>query len=182
MAESPNEVIVAIGARSVVPDIPGVNRRCVVNVADVDRGTAGVGHKVVIVGGGISALECGIQLAHEGHEAPQLTRRPEEELWREVMDELRSGLVEIRDVNGMVTIDRAPVKSVGDGLVVYERDDEAYQIECDTVVIACGVCPDREEVERFREMMPDVTVVGDARKPGNIFTANMTAFDAAVEI
>lgn len=182
MAEKPDQVVVAVGAEDVVPSIPGVESPCVVGVAQVDRGEAEVGKRVVIVGGGISALECGIQLAHEGHSVVQLARKPEDALWREVMNELRSGLIEIRDANGMVTIDCAPTTQIGEGYVIYEKDGAEHRIDCDTVVISCGVKPNRELVRSFQELMPDVVVVGDAQQAGNIFSANMTAFDAAVEI
>lgn len=182
MAEQPDCVVVAVGAEDVVPPIPGVESSCVVGVAQVDRGEIEVGQRVVIVGGGISALECGIQLAHEGRSVVQLARKPQDELWREVMNELRSGLIEIRDANGMVTVDRAPVTRIGEGCVFYLRDGAEQHIDCDTVVIACGVAPNRELVRSFQEMMPEVVVVGDARQPGNIFSANMTAFDAVAEL
>lgn len=182
MAEMPDAIVVAVGADDVVPVIPGVESSCVVGVAQVDRGEVEVGQRVVIVGGGISALECGIQLAHDGHSVVQLARKPEEALWREVMNELRSGLIEIRDANGMVTIDCAPTTQIGEGYVAYEKDGAEYRIDCDTVVISCGVKPNRELVRSFQELLPDVVVVGDARQAGNIFSANMTAFNAAVEI
>lgn len=182
MAEQPDEVIVAIGAEDVTPDIPGVDSSCVVNVSAVDRKLVEVGERVVVIGGGISALECGIQLAYEGHQVTQLARKPEDMLWREVMNELRSGLIEIRDANGMKTIDCAPIVEIGEDYVIYEQNGEPCRIECDTVVISCGVKPNKDIIRAFQEMMPDVTVVGDAKKPGNIFSANMSAFDVAVEL
>lgn len=180
--EQPDAIIVAIGGEDVIPNIPGVGSACVYGVAEVDRGEVELGKRIAIVGGGISALECGIQLAHEGHEVVQLARKPEDMLWREIMNELRSGLIEIRDANGMTTIDCAATTEIGEGYVVYEKDSKQVRLECDDVVISCGVKPNKDIVRSFQELIPDVYVVGDAMKTGNIFAANMSAFDVAVEL
>ena len=151
-------------------------------MTEADLGLAPIGKRVVIVGGGFSALECSIQLAYEGHEVTAIDALPEDKLWREVMNELRSGLIELRDRYGVQLVDEAMVKEIREGSVVYTRGGEDFEIPADTVVMACGLRPNKELVQQFVEMMPQVTVVGDARKTGNIFSANMSAFDAAVEL
>ena len=182
MAENPDEVIVAIGGEHICPPIPGANGDNVITVTEADLGLAPIGKRVVIVGGGFSALECGIQLAYEGHAVTAIDVQPEDKLWREVMNELRSGLIELRDRYGVQLVDEAMVKEIREGSVVYTRGGEDFEIPADTVVMACGLRPNKELVGQFVEMMPQVTVVGDARQTGNIFSANMSAFDAAVEL
>ncbi len=182
MAENPDEVIVAIGGEHICPPIPGANGDNVITVTEADLGLAPIGKRVVIVGGGFSALECGIQLAYEGHAVTAIDAQPEDKLWREVMNELRSGLIELRDRYGVQLVDEAMVKEIREGSVVYTRGGEDFEIPADTVVMACGLRPNKELVGQFVEMMPQVTVVGDARQTGNIFSANMSAFDAAVEL
>ncbi len=181
-AEQPDEVIVAIGGRSVVPDIKGADEPFVVDVSDADMKRVPLGKRVGIVGGGISALECAIELAHDGHEVTMVARKPENKLWREVMDELRSGLIELRDRYGVTLVDEAPTIEIRADAIVYSKDGQAHELAVDTVVVACGVRPDKAAIEQFRQMIPQVTVVGDARKSGNIFAANMDAFDVAVEL
>lgn len=182
LAEQPDEVIVACGGDYVLPNIPGLDSEGVVTASDADLGRKPVGSKVAIIGGGISALECGIQLAYEGREVVLLDRNSEDELWREVMNELRSGLLELRDRYGVCLVDRANITEVRGSLVMYERDGEGGQVAADTVVLACGLHPRAAMANQFREMMPQVTVVGDARRIGNIFAANMDAFNVAVEL
>lgn len=182
MAESPDEVIVSCGAEFVIPPIPGVDRANVITVADADLKLKPVGRRVAIIGGGISALECGIQLAREGHDVSVIDAQPEDKLWREVMNELRSGLIELRDRYGVRLIDEARVREIGEGSLTFERGGKESVIPADTVVLACGLHPNRAVIDAFREMMPQVTVVGDARKVGNIFSANHDAFNVAVEL
>ena len=182
MAENPDHIIVAIGSEHVVPPIPGIDGPNVINVSQADLGLAPIGENVVIIGGGFSALECAVQLCYEGHKATMLERRPEDVLWREVMNELRSGLIELKERYGAELIDEVEVKEICPNGVVYVKEGVEHFIEADTVVTSCGVRPRKKEANAFVEMMPDVTVVGDARKSGKIFDANMDAFDVAVEL
>ena len=136
----------------------------------------------MIVGGGISALECGIQLAYEGCEVTIVDMRKEDDLWREVMNELRSGLIELRDRYGVKLVDGARVEAIEKDVVVVDRAGAKVLLEADTVILACGLRPNKEKIRAFVDMMPQVTVVGDARQTGNIFSANMDAFNVAVEL
>lgn len=182
MSENPDVVIVAIGAEHIVPDIEGVESPRVMSVTDADLGRRPIGKRVAIVGGGLSALECGIQLAYEGHEVALLSRIAENDSWHEVMNELRSGLIELKDRYGVEIIDEANAAKITDSGVVYERNESLCEVRADTVVLACGLEPNKNAITAFREMMPDVVVVGDAHKTGNIFAANMDAFNVAVEL
>ena len=175
-------MIVAIGAEHVVPGIKGVECRHVMSVTDTDLKRRPMGKRVVIIGGGLSALECGIQLAYEGHEVEMLSRIAEDDSWREVMNELRSGLVELKDRYGVNFVGNANAVEITDSGVVYEKDGSLLETPADTVVLACGLEPNKNAIAAFKEMMPDVVVVGDARRVGNIFAANMDAFDVAVEL
>ena len=181
-AENPDHVIVAIGAEPIVLPIPGIDGPNVVGVSDADLGRAPIGGNVVLIGGGFSALECAIQLCYEGHRATMLEMRPADTLWREVMNELRSGLIELKERYGAELIDEARVVEVRADGVVYEKAGERCFIAADTVVNAVGLKPNRTLVDEWRRLMPDVDVVGDARKSGKIFDANMDAFDVAVEV
>ena len=182
MCENPDAVIVAIGAEHVAPGIEGVECQHVMNVTDADLKRKPMGKRVVIIGGGLSALECGIQLAYEGHEVEMLSRIAEDDSWHEVMNELRSGLIELKDRYGVTFVGNANAVEITEHGVVYEKDGSLLETPADTVVLACGLEPNKNAVAVFKEMMPDVVVVGDARKVGNIFAANMNAFDVAVEL
>ena len=111
-----------------------------------------------------------------------LSRIAENDSWHEVMNELRSGLIELKDRYGVKIIGEANAVKITDSGVVYERDGSLCEVRADTVVLACGLEPNKNAITVFREMMPDVVVVGDARKTGNIFAANTDAFNVAVEL
>jgi len=182
-AEKPDVIINASGGVPIVPPIPGIDRPDVITVTEADLKTKPIGHKVVIMGGGISALECAIQLAHDGHSVSIVELLPMDKLWREVMDELRSGLIELKELNEVELIDSAKIVALGDDGVEYlDGVGDRHCIGGDTYVSAFGIRPNREFNLLIRDVMPEVYVVGDAREAGKIFWANMDAFNVAVEL
>ena len=182
-AEKPDVIINASGGLHVKPNILGIESAKVVSISDAELKLAPVGKRVAVLGGGISGLEGAIQLAHEGHEVTIIDRFPVNKLWREVMDELRSGLIEQMLLHNVEIIDDATIISISDECVQYRKQSgELGKLQADTYVMSFGIKTDKEFNQMVNDLIPDVHVVGDAREPHNIFWANMDAFNVAVEI
>lgn len=183
IAENPDVVINAAGGIHRKPPIPGIECEKVVSITDADCGTVPIGKKVLVMGGGISGLECAIQLAYLGHETTIIDMIPMDALWREVMDELRSGLLELKDIHNVTLIDDAVITRISPDAVEYRKNDGTLgTVEADTYVSSFGIAPHRDFNLALKDTIPDVKVVGDAREPNNIFWANMDAFNVAVEL
>ena len=75
-AEGYDAVIAACGAVPRVPDIPGVESTPFYHPVQVYGREAGLGHRVVVVGGSETGTETGMYLAEAGHQVTVLTRRP----------------------------------------------------------------------------------------------------------
>jgi pyruvate/2-oxoglutarate dehydrogenase complex dihydrolipoamide dehydrogenase (E3) component len=179
----PDVVVNAAGGIHRTPPIPGIASNKVISITDADCGTAPVGERVLVMGGGISGLECAIQLAYTGHRVTIIDQFAAEQLWREVMDELRSGLIEQKELFGIELIDDATIINISDEAVSYRKGDGTLgSVAADTYVSSFGIAPNRDFNLAIKETMPDVQVVGDAREPHNIFWANMDAFNVAVEL
>lgn len=183
LAEQPDVVINAAGGIHRLPSIPGINCGKVVSITDAECGTVPVGERVLVMGGGISGLECAIQLAYEGHQVTVIDLLPTDKLWREVMNELRSGLIELKEQFGIELIDDATITRIGEDAVEYRLSDgTAGEVQADSYVASFGIVPQRDFNLAIRDTIPEVKVVGDAREPHNIFWANMDAFNVAVEL
>jgi 2,4-dienoyl-CoA reductase-like NADH-dependent reductase (Old Yellow Enzyme family)/thioredoxin reductase len=183
LSEKPDVVINASGGIHRLPPIPGIDSAKVVSITDADLGTVPVGERVLVMGGGISGLECAIQLAYEGHHVKIIDMFPMDRLWREVMDELRSGLIEQMGLFDIELIDDATITGITDAGVEYRTSDgSSGVVEADTYVASFGIVKNRAFNLAIKDTVPDVHVVGDAREPHNIFWANMDAFNVAVEI
>ena len=59
-------VIVAVGSRPFVPEIPGIHGQNVIPVTEYYRRKSEVGDTVVVLGGGLAGCECAIHLGMEG--------------------------------------------------------------------------------------------------------------------
>jgi 2,4-dienoyl-CoA reductase-like NADH-dependent reductase (Old Yellow Enzyme family)/thioredoxin reductase len=182
-AEKPDVIINAAGGIPIKPRIPGIDGDKVVTITEADLKLVPVGENVVVMGGGISGLEAAIQLAHDGHKTTIIDMLPLDKLWREVMDELRSGLIEQMQLHDVKVIDDAVITSIGDDVIEYRKGDGTVgTVKGDTFVSSFGIGVNRDFNLAIKDIQPEVYVVGDAQKPRNIFWANMDAFNVAVEL
>ncbi len=69
--EKPDVVVIATGAKPILPDIRGADLPHVVCAWDVLSGKADTGKEVVVIGGGAVGLETALFLAHQGTLDPQ---------------------------------------------------------------------------------------------------------------
>jgi len=156
-------VLVATGAKPVVPPIPGVDREEVVTAWDV-LGGGKVGRRVLVVGGGLTGLETAEFLAGQGKEIllVEMLKRIGADMggtvrwhWMNRTKHLNiktfasTQIKEIRS-KGVVVVSRNGVEETWDGF--------------DTVVLACGVRPKDELSKQVQGKAYEVHVIGDAAK------------------
>ncbi len=155
-----NAVLAATGAVPSKLDIPGGAEAP--HPIDVFGHEAELGHKVVVVGGAMSGMECAMYLRDTGHDVTVITRStmgnnigghdaPQ------TLHYLKEKYSDIHE------IDHAQILSVRDGKAVYEKDGQTYEEPFDSVVINGGVRPCVEEAETFFGTAPEFYVVGDAQ-------------------
>ncbi|MCL1879291.1 MAG: FAD-dependent oxidoreductase [Actinomycetia bacterium] len=181
--EMPDVIINASGGIERWPSIPGIDNPKVISITAADRKLAPVGHRVVVMGGGISGLEAAIQLAHESHVVTLIDKEPMDKLWREVRDELRSGLIELMEEHNIKLIDEATIYNIGNEGIEYRLG--SGQLGCapgDTYIAAFGIVKNTDFNLAIEAVIPDVRLVGDARLPDSIFGANMDGFNVAIEV
>jgi len=206
---SPDAVVVATGARPIMPDIPGVDGQNVVQAWDLLAGRVGVGKRVVIVGGNAVGLETAIYLAGQGTLSPAtlhflMSNRAESQ-------ETLTGLINrgIKEVTVVELLKRAGkdvgfttrwtvmaelkrlgvtimtgTKAVGirsDGLEV-EREDGSDFVSADSVVMAVGSVAENSLVSRIENIVPNVYAIGDAKEPRKALEAIREGYLVGLEI
>lgn len=80
--ENPDALIIAVGATPFTPKIPGVEQPQVVWAGDIDTGRSKAGQNVVVIGAGLTGLECAIGLANEGKKVTVVDQNPLEKMVR----------------------------------------------------------------------------------------------------
>lgn len=181
-AEKPDAVIVAVGSAPIIPPVPGVESEKVCLAAEIDRGEAAPGQRVVIVGAGLTGTETAITLARAGHAVT-------------VMDLLTLGEIRMRDKAvgmaqrmaleaGVQFREGLRLEAVTDtGVLAREPGGALTEISCDTVALSLGVRPRAAAMEALKDVCGEVYFVGDCNtRQGNITSAVREGFYAAMNV
>ena len=178
-ALSPCGVFIVCGAWPLIPLVPGIDGQNVVIAEDVLVGRAEVKGDSVIIGSGMTGLETAEVVMRAGHKTSLVDMLPQ----------IGAGanIIVIMDIKErMACYD--PVLLPGHRLLKVTA--EGVDLECmesgesvfvaaDTVILAMGVRPHREAVDRFKAAFPDARVMGDAVRGGRIVDATQDAYGQA---
>jgi 2,4-dienoyl-CoA reductase-like NADH-dependent reductase (Old Yellow Enzyme family)/thioredoxin reductase len=205
-------IIAALGARPVIPGIPGINGKNVLGAEEVYYHPESTGKNVVIIGGGLVGIELGIFLSGLGRKVTLI----------EMMETLKDGgnpvhaLALINEINkygiqvstatraaeinekGVIgeyvgsvftlppcpTVQAAVLQSNSFGRVVRAEAEEGSKklFEADTVIYAVGLQPLHDEADALRFCAPEFHQIGDCLAPKNIQQATGMAFTIARDI
>ncbi len=207
--EHPDAVILATGAEPLVPEIPGVRGENVCLAWDVLAGTAGLGTKVVVLGGGAVGVETAIFVASvgtpsgevvkfllmHGAETPDRLRticyagtkqvtliEMEQKVGRDIGRTTRWVLLEHSKALGVRTISGATVTEIRDNSVVYRKNGADHHEPADTVVVALGSRPNRSLADSLHETGIPFETVGDCVEPRKVMDAIHEGFLAAMNL
>lgn len=180
---APDALILAVGARPYVPGIPGKDLSHVVWAGDIDTGKAQAGLQVVVIGAGLTGLECGAQLTAEGHRVAVVDTLPLEawcagagsSVLPSLLTRLSATHAELLPEVGVVRIET-------DGVVIKTADGRKRKLPADTVAMATGMRADQQAVDALSGLVRYTKVVGDCCKAGNIMSAIHSGFQAAVDL
>ncbi len=183
--EKPDVLVIAVGATPLMPPIPGIDLPSVVWAGDVDSGKVRVGQRVIVVGAGLTGVECAISLAGKGKEVliiemmgPSIVlgEAPSAHKYY-LIDRIEEYGVRIETGTRVEEITQKGVRAAGRGFQLKE-------CEADSVVMATGLRPRKEKVEELRRLIAEteVFVVGDCVKPGSLFRANHQGFNAVCDL
>jgi 2,4-dienoyl-CoA reductase-like NADH-dependent reductase (Old Yellow Enzyme family)/thioredoxin reductase len=174
-------VIIAIGAEPIVPDIPGVECKNVVEAIEVLARHCEVGQTVVVVGGGLIGCETAEFLAGSGKLVTIL----------EILPEIGSNVVAPLRLPMLARIQQAKIGlEMGIKVVAVmprgvraRRNGQEILFEADTVVIAVGMRSNRALVAGL-EGRPLETQhrIGDCKQPRRIVDAIREGFLAGCQV
>ena len=210
LAERPDVVIVATGARPSSPPFPGADHPKVKLAWDVLRGDAEVlGKRVVVIGGSATGCETALKIAQEGtidaetlrflflHQAEDVetirdmaTRGTREVTVVDMLPRLAGNMawttrwVLLKDLKSyhVNVITAAKVTAITDAGVKVERDGKRETLPADAVILATGAVASRELYEALQDSGVAVHLVGDAKEPRRIVEAIREGFEQGLAI
>ena len=166
----PKIVIVATGARPLIPSIPGIENEIIVTAHDILSGKAQAGKQVLIIGGGQVGLETADYLSLQGRIVQVV----------EMMDRFATGMGSVSWMNlrrrlvrqGVKLTKSCMFKEFSGGKVMVVRQGRQETIEgIDTIVLAVGAVPNNVFINEIKTYVREVYIIGDAAQPRNALAA-----------
>lgn len=174
----PDAVIIATGATYPPPSIPGISGENVYSFRDVLTKKAALsGKKVVVIGGGIVGTEVADLLAETGSKVTIVEMLPEigaEMVFSDkayVMQKFVEYKVQLRP-------NVAAQEVTDEGVIVMDRKWNKELIKADAVVFATGgTSTDTNNFVKVLDgKVPEIHVIGDAKKPRKVYNAIQEGF------
>jgi len=206
---SPDAVIVATGAESAWPDIPGVGGDNVVSSWDLLENGRILGRRVVIVGGNALGLETALYVARQGTLPPEAfhflaaNRAEDWETLEGLIDhgnkevtvlemEKKAGkdiglstrwtvLAELRRL-GVNIITLARAERFTDEGVEIEKEGDFTLVPADSIVLAMGSVSVKGLAGQLEGLVPELYTIGDAKSPRNALEAIREGFMAGLQL
>ncbi len=210
LKEGFDAIVIATGAKPLVPNIPGIDLPLVVMAWDLLEGKADVeGKKIVVIGGGAVGAETAMYIASLGTISGEMLRflllnRGED--WETLKRLSTQGIKEVtvvemmervcRDVGistrwtllqdmenlGIKSLRNSVVTRIEEGAVWVKTGDDEERLPADTVVIAAGSCPVAELYEELKNSGKEVHLIGDAREARKAYDAIKEGLEVGLKI
>lgn len=163
---NPDATIVAVGAKQIVPSIPGIEKA--VMAFDVFGNEDRLGQRIVIIGGGDIGCELSIHLSERGHECTVVELTHFQAGNAELC--LRMSILQFMEKEHVTTLLDTRATEITDSGVHVETEEGKKFLPADTVIVSVGTTPLAEERDSFRHVSFDVINVGDCKKASNMRT------------
>lgn len=174
-----NAIVAAVGAKPLVPPIPGVELAMV--ATDCYGREAAMGDSIVVIGGGQVGCETALHLAGLGKKVTALEMRSD--LAPDASITHRGDLMaEIAAEDNFIPLTDARCTGVTPYGVTYEKDGEAHVVSADTVILAAGMTPCAVEADGFAGITAYYRAAGDCIQARTAEAATREGYFAGVNI
>ncbi len=206
---TPDVVVVAAGARPATPDIEGVNGENVIQAWELLQENRETGERVVILGGNAVGLEAALFLANQGTLSPEVlhflmvNRAETYETLSQLLDRgskqvtvvemtKKAGadvglttkwtlMGELRRLGVKILTQTEAIGITPEGLQVKDEQGSGF-IPADTIVLAAGSRAENGLVEALGDRVPEIHLIGDAKKPRNVLVAIREGFQLGLKL
>lgn len=179
-AEKADVVMVAIGAKQIVPPIPGIDSSKVTDLHALHQSPPALGQKIVILGGGLVGCESAIYLDSLGKDVTIVEMKEDWAADSYFMHKNAMNMY-IRDSRIKIHVQTTAKEVTDQGLLCTTPDGELL-LPADNILLAAGMRPDRAAADAFYNTAPRVFQIGDCIKPGRVLEAVSLGYYRALDI
>ena len=178
---APEAVVLAIGVRPFVPEIPGLASSHPADAVEVLEGRVAVGQRVVVIGAELVACEVAEFLTQQGKQVSILRRG--NEVASKVGPSSRVPLLARLKQQGVTMLTGVTYHQLAaNELTITTKEGVRQTLEADTIVLAAGAVPNRELYQKIKDRIATVKAVGDCVSPRNIREAIAEGCQAGLAI
>lgn len=179
-ALAPDVLIAAVGARPIVPRLPGMDLPHVVMGGKAHEVIGTLGQRVAIIGGGLVGTELAIHLADLGKRPVVLEMRGDYAVdsnpqHKNAIHWQKAHLIDFQ-LNTRVTA------ITPEGVEAVDQAGQPVFVPADSVVVAVGYRADEAQVEALRFTAPDFHWIGDCYQPGKVGDAVRMGYYTALDL
>ncbi len=178
--EKPDVIVVATGAAPNVPPIPGLSDYPHQTGHDFFRTGTVKGNRVMILGGGMTGMEAAEKLIEEGKEVMVVEMLPE--VARDMEPITKKILFSKIEGKAKILVNTKVKEFTKDGVIAIQDDKEINLGNFDDVILAVGTHPVADLYEQVKDLAKESYIIGDAKKPGQIYHATHQAYELAKNI
>ena len=177
-----DRIIVAIGAKTFVPNIPGINNGNVVDILDAHLHPERIkGENIVVCGGGESGCDCALELAMEGKNVT-IVEMLDDLAPNAMLDNRNPLLFRLADYKVKQLTGHTVKEITPEYVLATDKQGADKKIPADTVITAFGMRPNSEPAKRIAEKYPTTAIIGDCDKVYQISKPVREGFFAAWSI
>jgi len=177
----PDAVIIATGAKPFLPPIDGIREAKTISVDDALSGSASLGKKVLVIGGGGIGTEVADYLSEKGKEVTLVEMR--EGIALDLVGHLQYFLNKrLREKGVRILTSTKATRFEKQGVWVEDPQGTKKLEGLDSIVIALGSAPNDELLQSLKGKVPEVYAVGDSSKPREVMEALAEGEEIALKI
>lgn len=177
-SEKPDKVIIASGAKPIVPNVPGIDNPKVVLGEDVLLGKAEAGMNVLVIGGGMVGSETAAYLGMQCKSKVAIV-----EMRDAIAADMEAGIRDdMKDCLRRCYVEEytgTSIAGVTDEGALLKKGDEITLYPCDTIVLAIGTRSFTPLLDDLKDICETV-VVGDAVKARQAIQASAEGFEVGL--
>jgi 2,4-dienoyl-CoA reductase (NADPH2) len=208
-ALQPQVVVMATGAKPLIPPIPGVNHPRVFTAWEVLSGQVEVESPVVIIGGGAVGCETALLLAKRGTIDAETLRFLVEnqaetlevlydlilksntaitiiemlsKIGKDIGASTRWSILQDIHRRNIPVLVSSKVIEITPESVIYEKDGNLTALPAKTVVLAVGALSEKSLYEKIKDIVPEIHLIGDAKSPRKAIEAVREGFEVGLKI
>ena len=177
----PDAVIVATGARPLMPEWEGIQQSSAVSIDDVLSGRVETGANILVVGGGGAGAEIADYLSDMGKKVTIVEML--EGIATDLVNHLQHYVLKKLNEKNVTMITSTRVKSLGKGFAMVEDATGIKRLNgFDSIVMAVGSTSDDRIYKELKGKIAELHVIGDAVQPREIVDAVYEAEEIAIKL